>query len=227
MQSAGLGDIRVLVRYWFLSLEAAEARAYVAGGLRLPTGETDRTFTATSGRVLTEDESVQLGTGNTALVLELGGFVRPLESLAAFAQARYTITPYTDTHNTSWRNELNGPPEPRKFADEDTIAWKAGVAHPTGRVLRGLFTGEPVEALDGLSFTAALSGAHVLASDLIGATGGFQRPARLVFAEPGLIWSWRRVTFAASAPITIYRYVANPTTAPDWVFQMSLTVALN
>ncbi len=209
MNANGVGDIRLLGRYW-LTEDNDTFNLYGAAGIRVPTGEGDEKFVSEGGNLITKDFAAQTGTGNAAGIVELGGFGRVDEHLQHFFQLRYIFTPSTNTEGNNFRNELSGN-GPEKNSDSDAMSWRLGLALPIER----------------FSLTAAVSGAWVPYDDVIGQTAGFRRAGVVMFAEPGIVWSpVDSVTLNASVPITFYRKLqlagAN---IPDYIFQTSVTVS--
>ncbi|MGE3163865.1 MAG: hypothetical protein AB7O52_03100 [Planctomycetota bacterium] len=225
MLADGLGDVRVLGKYWLAS-ENAGLRLYAAAGVRLPTGDSNSRFTSDAGNHITEDVAVQHGTGNGAAIAELGGTSQLHRNFGLFYSGRYVLTPSTETDARNFRNQLTGN-GPRRNSDSDSASFKVGMQVPVGRMLRESVSEQPVPRLDGLAVFQAFSGAWVPYDDLVGATRGFRRAGTVLFYEPGFAWAPSPdVTFTVSVPITVYRKLQqNGGNLPEWILQASVTFA--
>lgn len=225
MTAAGLGDIRLLSRYWFTD-ENPPFRLYGIFGVRIPTGESDEKFLSQTGNRVTKDVAAQSGTGNFAGVLELGGTSQLTDSFALFYQGRYIFAPETETDANNFRFELTGI-GPRKNSDSDAATLRIGGNLNFGTLLRETFRGEePFQPLDGLAGQVIFDTAWVPYDDLIGASGGFRRAGVILFVGPGLTWApYENLTLSVSTPFTVYRKIQrNGGNVPEWVFQTSITM---
>ncbi|MDM7915841.1 MAG: hypothetical protein QUU85_11365 [Candidatus Eisenbacteria bacterium] len=219
MQANGLGDIRLLARYWFAAGGSGGSggpglAAYVSLGARLPTGRSDGKFRAKNGTLVTKDLAAQEGTGNWAGIIELGGS-RPLgDRFGLGATARYVFTPSATTVN-NFRHELNpASAAPEKNSDSD-----AATLRVTFRSLLGLNGG----TLSRFAARAVADVAWVPYDDLIGDTEGFRRAGPIVLVGPGLDWSPRDdISLSATVPLTVYRNVQqNGGNVQEWTLQLS------
>lgn len=227
MSGAGFGDVRMLLRYWLVDTDDHGLTLYAGGGVRLPTGEPRTFFDRTDGKRITADSTVQIGTGNTDFLIELGGAAALVHELGFFVGSRYYICPW-NTAVSENRRFVPGGTQPWKNADPDSLAWRIGAATPAGEILRKLVREAPAPLVDGLQLTVAFSGSHVFYDNLIGGSSGFRNPGTLLFAEPGLVWSWERLSVVCSVPITVYRYAALGVAGmPEYVFQLGATVTVN
>lgn len=225
MLADGLGDVRLLGKYW-LANQSQSFRLYAAAGVRLPTGDSNSRFTSDAGNRITEDVAVQHGTGKGAGIVELGGTSQLHDNLGLFYSGRYTFTPSTETDARNFRNQLTGN-GPRRNSDSDSGSFKLGVQVPVGRMLREAVSENPVPKLDGLAIFQAVSCAWVPYDDVFGATEGFRRAGTVLFYEPGIAWAPAPdVTFTVSVPLTIYRKLQqNGGNLPEWILQASITFA--
>lgn len=230
MIGAGLADIRIGARLWFLQSDEASLRLYALGGLRLPTGGSKEKFTSQAGNRVHKDVSVQPGTGNVAPYLELGGTVSLEEQayMGLFFQTRYVFTPATNTRARNFRNELSGNGY-QYNSDSDAMTWRVGASFSLGRAIREAVSDEEIQAADGVGILVALTGSYVPYDDLIGGDSGFRRGANMIFIEPGIVWAIsERITLNASAPLTVYRHVnKNGGNVPEFIVQGGITITLN
>lgn len=213
MKASGLGDIRVLGRYW-LRDQPTGIRLYGSAGLRLPTGESDKQFQAQNGRMITQDLAAQAGTGNLAGILELGGSTILAQRFGLALSTRYIFTPSATTVN-NFRNELTGN-GPEKNSDSDAFAARLSVSSP-------LSTGEGV--LSQFAARAIFDFAWVPYDDLFGKTEGFRRAGPILLLGPGLSYSpMESFSFSASMPFTVYRDVQqNGGNVQEWTLQFGLS----
>ena len=213
MKASGLGDVRVLGRYW-LRDQATGVRIYGAAGLRLPTGESDKQFQAQNGRMITQDLAAQAGTGNLAGIAEFGGSTLLGQRVGVALSARYIFTPSATTVN-NFRNELTGN-GPEKNSDSDALAARLSISAPlsTGGGVLGQFAAR-----------AIFDFAWVPYDDLFGETEGFRRAGPIFLIGPGLSYApTQSFSFSAAVPFTVYRDVQqNGGNVQEWTFQFGLS----
>ncbi|MBD3162440.1 MAG: hypothetical protein GF328_10065 [Candidatus Latescibacteria bacterium] len=211
MKASGLGDVRLLARYWIADRRDG-LRWYASAGLRLPTGESDGTFRAQNGSLVTKDLAAQAGTGNYAGILEVGGS-RPIGPRFALGfSARYVFTPEATTVN-NFRHELTGN-GPEKNSDSDAANARLTLSAPLGSG-NGRWSRLAARVLADVAW--------VPYDDLIGETEGFRRAGPIVLAGPGLSWApgeaW---SLSAAVPLTVYRDVQrNGGNVQEWSFLLS------
>ncbi|MCA9730194.1 MAG: hypothetical protein R3E12_03250 [Candidatus Eisenbacteria bacterium] len=213
MEANGLGDIRLLGRYW-LRDSVTGPRWYGSAGIRIPTGKSDGQFKRQNGTYVTKDLAAQEGTGNAAGIVELGGNV-PLGARFGMAvSARYIFTPSATTVN-NFRNELTGN-GPEKNSDSDALATQLSFIMPVS-----MGNGP----LSRVSLSAFLDWAWVPYDDLFGKTEGFRRAGPIIAVGPGVGWSpTDAFTISAGVPLTIYRDVQqNGGNVQEWTFQLGLS----
>ena len=213
MAAKGLGDVRVLARFWFAQ-QAQGLSWYGEAGLRLPTGESDGSFTRENGTMVTRDLAAQAGTGNLALVFELGGSRSLGDRLGLGFTARYVMTPSSTTVN-NFRNELTGNGA-EKNSDSDAVSLRLSLLTPLSRG-RG--------ALRDFSALALFDLAWVPYDDLVGESEGFRRAGPILTIGPGLTWSPSdALSFSAAVPLTVYRDVQrNGGNVQEWMLQLGLS----
>jgi hypothetical protein len=213
MKASGLGDVRLLARYW-ISDQDPGFRWYTALGMRLPTGDADGKFRAKNGKLVTKDLAAQAGTGNPAGIVEIGGGAMLGDRIGLGFSARYIFTPEATTVN-NFRNELTGN-GPKKNSDSDAATARVRFSSP-------LSMGDG--ALSRVAASVIADVGWVPNDDLIGETEGFRRAGPIVLLGPGLSWAPRRA-FAVSAavPFAVYRNVQeNGGNVQEWMLQLSLS----
>ncbi len=215
MDATGLGDIRLLSRYWFQD-EPNGVRLFGGAGLRLPTGESDKQFEAQNGMMVTQDLAAQAGTGNAAGILELGASTTVAERVGLALTARYYFTPSATTV-PNFRHELTGN-GPENNSDSDALSTRLTAATP-------LATSEGW--LSRMSASAHLDFAWVPYDDLFGDTEGFRRAGPIVLLGPGLSYmATDRLSLSAGLPFTVYRDVQqNGGNVQAWTLQFGLSYA--
>lgn len=211
MKAHGIGDLRLLARYWMAS-NAEGLRFSASLGVRLPTGKSDGKFLTKGGKTVTNDLAAQAGTGNLAGILEVGGGAKLSNRFGLGFAARYVFTPSATTVS-NFRHELSGV-GPEKNSDSDAA---------TARVTlnTALNTGHGPWSRVALSILTDI--AWVPYDDLIGDTEGFRRAGPILLAGPGLSWmATDRLNVATAVPITLYRDVQqNGGNVQDWTIQLS------
>jgi hypothetical protein len=213
MEANGIGDIRLLGRYWIRD-EMTGPRWYAALGVRLPTGESDGQFKRMNGTFVTKDLAAQAGTGNAAGIVELGGDTALGARLGLAFSARYVFTPSATTVN-NFRNELTGN-GPEKNSDSDAAAARLSLSMP-------LSAGEG--ALSRISASVFGDIAWVPYDDLFGDTEGFRRAGPIVTLGPGLGFSpTDAIGVSVGVPFTVYRDVQqNGGNVQEWTLQLGIS----
>ena len=182
MHSSGLGDMRLVGNYWLLSPDRyTNGNVGLGLGIKAPTGEykeTDYKFRATGPVLDYVDNSVQPGDGGWGILFEFQAFQKLFKNTFAYANGTYLMTP-------EGQNEIGNS------------IWDAYVA----RV--GLqYAIWPSQGL-ALSLGGRIEG--VPPEDLVGDTEGRRRPGYAISIEPGISWTYQKVSFNVTAPVAIYR----------------------
>lgn len=216
MVASGLGDVRLLARYW-LARGDAGSTWYAAAGVRLPTGESDGEFRARNGKMVVKDLAAQPGTGNTAGIVEFGGGMPLGGRFGLGLTARYVFTPAATTVE-NFRHQLSGA-GPEKNSDSDAA---------TARVSFASALGSPGSAWNRAAARVLFDFAWIPYDDLFGDTEGFRRAGPIVAVGPGLGYTVRDgLALSAAAPITVYRNVQqNGGNVQEWMLQFSAAVDL-
>ena len=182
MHSSGLGDMRLMANYWLLSPDRyTNGNIGLGLGVKAPTGEykeTDYKFRATGPVLDYVDNSVQPGDGGWGILFEFQAFHKLFKNTFAYANGTYMMTP-------EGQNEIGNS------------IWDAYVA----RV--GLqYAIWPSQGL-ALSLGGRIEG--VPPEDLVGDTEGRRRPGYAISIEPGISWTYEKVSFNVTAPVAVYR----------------------
>ena len=216
MTASGLGDIRVLGRYWLRDRETGP-RMYTSLGVRVPTGESDGKFKRKNGTFVTKDLAAQAGTGNAAGIVEIGGDAALSSRFGMAFSARYIFTPSATTVN-NFRHELTGT-GPEKNSDSDALSAQLSFITP-------LSTGDGFLSRASVSFFSDF--AWVPYDDLFGKTEGFRRAGPIIAIGPGLGYSpTGALTLSAGFPFTVHRDVQqNGGNVQEWTMQFGLSYDL-
>jgi hypothetical protein len=213
MDASGLGDVRLLGRYWFRN--NPYGFTFQGGlGVRLPTGESDRTFRAQNGTMVTQDLAAQAGTGNAAGVVEFRGSTFFAHRYGFAFATRYTFTPSSTTVN-NFRNELTGNGfEKNSDADALTSRVSLGTPFSTGEGFPSRMTGR-----------ANVDLAWVPYEDLLGESEGFRRAGVILAIGPEVSFAATDTfAFSAGVPLTVYRNVQrNGGNVQEWAFQFGIS----
>lgn len=206
-KASGIGDMAVTVRRWMF--DPATHHKYnlrLGAGLKLPTGsydkETGRRYnTAARGQPANyetgrgpADIAIQPGDGGLGIILGADGFYMVGEKTSIYGELTYLLNPRgTNGMNNQWTGA--GPYVPNNDTSvPDYFLGRAGFAfsNPVGwhgsTALFGLrIEGQPVR-------------------DLIGSDEGFRRPGFSLAVEPGIAYSFSKVSVYLTVPITIHRH---------------------
>ncbi|EAZ81523.2 hypothetical protein [Algoriphagus machipongonensis] len=193
--SKGFGDMRIGAGYWLLSGEKAKKGNTAVGiGVKFPTGDYAATSTFYNQgdegveEVKTVDQSIQLGDGGTALILDFQGIWNLTGTYFLYYDGFYMINP----------KETNGTPTNRRRENEAIMSVPDQFAVRTG-VFKSF---EKVHGL-GVSLGGRVEGIPV--RDLIGGSDGFRRPGYIVSVEPGISYMLGNVTGRLNVPIAVLR----------------------
>ena len=222
--SAGLADLRALLRYWLLPADLIPGNLGLDAGFKAPTGEE----ALHNGGGFAHDVSVQTGTGSWDAMFGLHGFLR-LGPFVPHASVRYLMTPQEKNGTPAFHAQLIDSNTDVENSVPDQVSWRVGTWLDAGRLLRERFTEEEVGLADRLRLALEVAGSHVLKRDLIGGSDGFRRAFDAVFLEPGLEWGVsERFSIYASVPFTVYRYLSTePGTFPEVQVNVGMAFAIN
>jgi hypothetical protein len=182
MHSSGLGDLRLVGNFWLLSPERhTNGNIGLGLGFKAPTGEykeTDYKFRPTGAVLDYVDNSVQPGDGGWGILLEFQAFQKLFKNTFAYANGTYLMTPegQNEIGNSIW----------------DAYVARAGLQYAVW----------PSQGL-ALSLGGRIEG--VPPDDLVGDTEGRRRPGYAVSIEPGISWTYQKVSFNVTAPVALYR----------------------
>ena len=197
-RSFGIGDLRLSVYRWLMDPSKSMHWNVQAGiGLKLPTGEYNyqdffkkNDSTKVQGPV---DQSIQLGDGGTGIITELNAFYNCSQHFGVYANFYYLINPREQNGTSTARGGTTSPSAIRygssTMSVPDQYMVRAGVNY----------------SLRQLSFSAGVRREGIPSSDLIGGNSGFRRPGYVVAAEPGISYSFKKLSIFTTVPFAIKR----------------------
>lgn len=205
-EASGLGDIAVTLRRWvFDPATHPKYNLRLGLGLKLPTGkedaQTDRRYNIAppgapanyvTGRG-PADLAIQPGDGGLGVSLGAEGFRAVGAKTVLYGEFTYLVNPRGHNGvNNQWSGAGPYVPNPVTSVPDyflarggatfgEPLGWKGGTA------LLGLrLEGQPVR-------------------DLIGNNAGFRRPGYTLAIEPGVAYSFEKMSVFVSVPLTVYR----------------------
>ena len=207
MQAGGLGDVRLVGNFWLFSPDRHTNGNIALGlGLKAPTGDykaTDFKFFYDGAVLDYVDNSIQPGDGGWGVLWEMQAFQKLFDRTFAYANTTYLFNPQ---NTNSIGNSI----------------WDAYVAR--------LGLNYAIWPEKGLSLSLGGRIEGVPPSDAIGDSEGRRRPGYAISIEPGITWTYRRVSINVSAPVALYRnrqsnYLGRPGDAAfaDYLILSSIT----
>lgn len=196
--SFGVGDIRFAAYAWLWDPKKMPRGNIQAGlGIKLPTGDykyQDYFYGSDSSRTLGPvDQSIQLGDGGTGITAEINAYYNFSSALGVYGNFYYLSSPREQNGVSSARG---GKPAASAVANgsdimsvPDQYMWRAGISY---RVQQW-------------NFTAGVRDECLPVHDLIGGSNGFRRPGYIISAEPGINYSFKKLTAYATVPVAIVR----------------------
>ena len=196
--SSGLGDTSLVAQAWLWNpRHSRHGNIRLGFGVQAPTGKDNvqnnvlTTATATAPTLITDDYSIQPGSGGWGMVFQWQAFRDIGHSTIVYTDGNYLGT-QGGTNNVLRSATAISQPLTAYNAIQDQYLMQAGVAHP-------------VSAIKGLSVTFGPRFEGVPAMNLIGNDLGFRRPGFALSAEPGFVYSRGRNMLQASVGKAIYR----------------------
>jgi len=198
--SFGMGDVRVAAYRWMLDPAKNKKFNFQLGlGIKFATGDDnfkDYWYNVGPGgtkELRTVDQSIQLGDGGTGLTAELNTFYTISKSLNVYGNFYYLINPREQNGVRTYRETL-----------APSLANEAICSVPDQYMAR-FGANYSFNGLKGLSVAAGLRWEGIPVYDLIGGSGDFRRPGYVMSVEPGINYSFKKVSLFASVPVAIVR----------------------
>ncbi len=192
-QAQGIGDMILLGQLWVLDpAKSLDQNISIGIGPKFPTGQDDvrDRFRLPNGSLVerTVDQSIQPGDGGFGFIADIRAFKLVFDTVTLFAQGTYLFNP----RDTNGVPTFRGRPSEEIMSVPDAFQGRLGAA-------------VPIPWIENLSFSLGGRVEGVPVYDLIGDSNGFRRPGIAVSIEPGLVYTWRKNSFAVSFPVAIYR----------------------
>lgn len=205
-KASGLGDIAVTLRRWIFDPAIhPKSNVRLGLGLKLPTGkedvQTDRRYNIAAPGAPANyvtgrgpaDVAIQPGDGGLGISLGAEGFYAVGSQAVLYGEFIYLVNPRGHNGvNNQWSGA--GPYVPNNvttvpdyFLARGGVTYSAPLGWKGGTALLGLrLEGQPVR-------------------DLIGNNAGFRRPGYTLAVEPGVAYSFEKMSVFVSVPLTVYR----------------------
>jgi hypothetical protein len=195
--SFGIGDTRLTGYVWLLDPHKfMKFNIQLGLGVKLPTGPYNHQdyFGPTGAQILGPvDQSIQLGDGGTGATVEVNSFYHLTSSFNLYGNFYYLINP-RETNGVS--TTRGGTPSAATIANgsdvmsvPDQMMIRAGASYSVNKFV----------------FSAGVRDECLPVHDLIGGSNGFRRPGYIISAEPGVVYSFKKVKVYAFVPIAIIR----------------------
>lgn len=196
--SSGLGDASLVLQGWLWNPKHARRGNIRLGfGVQAPTGKDNvqnnvlTSATATTPTVVTDDYSIQPGSGGWGMVFQWQAFRDVGRGLLVYTDGSY-LASQGGANNVQRSATSLSQPLTAYNAIQDQYLIQAGVSHP-------------ISAIKGLSVTFGPRLEGVPAMNLIGNDLGFRRPGFALSAEPGFVYARGRNMIQASVGKAMYR----------------------
>ena len=194
--SFGIGDIRLSAAKWLFS-EKNKGNIQVALGLKLPTGDyryQDYFYKNDSTNVLGPvDQSIQLGDGGTGITIELNSFYNFTKKLSVYSNFYYLLSPREQNGVSTARGGISSASTIRYTSDvmsvPDQYMVRAGINYRAKSFL----------------FSAGVRDECLPVKDLVGGSSGFRRPGYIISVEPGVTYSFKKVSLYYFMPFAVKR----------------------
>lgn len=208
-ESFGIGDIRFTAYKWMLKPKINQKFNFQLGfGVKLPTGDykyPDYFYRKEDSLVLAPvNPSIQLGDGGTGIITELNSFYVLNKTISFHTNFYYLLNPRDQNGTSNLLGRSPGSPsvinlvkaggDVNSVPDQYTI--RAGADFKVDRWL----------------FAAGFRFEGVPVNDLLGESNGGRRAGYNASAEPGIVYSMRRVSIYSYVPIIVGRKVKQSNT---------------
>lgn len=196
--AAGIGDSSIVAQTWLWNPKHARRGNISIGlGMQAPTGKDNvqnnvlSSPTATAPTVVTDDYSIQPGSGGWGMVFQWQAFRYLGHDTTIYTNGNYLAT-QGGTNNVLRSASALSQPLTAYNAIQDQYLLQAGVAHP-------------IRAIKGLTLTFGPRMEGVPAVNMIGNDLGFRRPGFAISAEPGFVYAHGGSMIEASVGKAVYR----------------------
>jgi len=196
-QAKGIGDLRLMSRYWLFDPAAhGSGNLQVGLGFKLPTGndrvEDDHRFVQEDGSIgfvrRPVDFSIMPGDGGWGIIASVQGF-KTFGRFVGFASGSYLFSPQEQNDYLRRPDRPVTDPTSAYYTIADQYAARVGVATSIKKL--------------GLSLAARMEG--VPSEDVIGGDLGRRRPGYSIGIEPGLSYNLGHTSISISVPFLVRR----------------------
>jgi hypothetical protein len=191
-QVSGLGDITIGAQSWLFRPPTENGgNVAVSAAVKIPTGIDDATGSGLyHGQIIkaTADQSMQPGDGSWGFNVGTQTYKSLWRRASAYGQAIYLFNPRDTNGVATFRSQ----PGQSVMSVTDQYLYRGGVS-------------QGVPRLRGLALSLGIRGEGVPVRDLLGDSNGFRRPGSIVSLDPGLMFNYKRDTFAVNGPWALYR----------------------
>jgi hypothetical protein len=194
----GLGDIRLTAYRWVLDpAKMPKGNIQFGLGLKLPTGDykyQDMFHKNDSTVVLGPvDQSIQLGDGGTGISTEMNAYYNFSKHFSVYGNLYYLLNPREQNGTLTSRGAAPSAASIRNtsfvMSVPDQYMIRAGANYTAKNLTLSL--GVRDECLP--------------VHDLIGGSKGFRRPGYIISAEPGINYSFKKISIYAFVPVAVVR----------------------
>jgi hypothetical protein len=196
--ASGLGDVALVGQGWLWNPRHARRGNISLGfGVQAPTGKDNvqnnvlSSATATTPTVVTDDYSIQPGSGGWGMIFQWQAFRDVGHNTILYTNGNYLAT-QGGTNNVLRSATALSQPLTAYNAIQDQYLLQAGMSHP-------------IPQIKGLTVTFGPRMEGVPAMNLIGNDLGFRRPGFAISAEPGIVYARGRNMIQASVGKAVYR----------------------
>lgn len=194
----GLGDIRLTAYRWVLDpAKMPNGNIQFGLGLKLPTGDykyQDMFHKNDSTVVLGPvDQSIQLGDGGTGISTEMNAYYNFSKHFSVYGNLYYLLNPREENGTLTSRGAAPSAASIRNtsfvMSVPDQYMIRAGANYTAKN----------------LTLSLGLRDECLPVHDLIGGSKGFRRPGYIISAEPGINYSFKKISIYAFVPFAVVR----------------------
>jgi len=194
----GLGDVRLTAYRWVLDpAKMPRGNIQFGLGIKLPTGDykyQDIFHKNDSTLVLGPvDQSIQLGDGGTGFSTELNAYYNFSKSFSVYSNLYYLVSPREQNGTLTSRG---GAPSAASIKNGSFV-----MSVPDQYMIRAGANFTAKDFIFSLGFRDECLPVH----DLIGGSKGFRRPGYILSAEPGITYTFKKVSLYAFVPVAFER----------------------
>ena len=196
--SFGIGDVRLTAYRWLINpSKMPKGNIQVGLGIKFATGDykyQDFFYKNDSTSVLGPvDQSIQLGDGGTGFTAEVNAFYSFSKHFSSYANLYYLANPREQNGTSTARG---GTPSASSILYQSST-----MSVPDQYMIRAGFNYIAKSLIASLGVRDECLPVY----DLIGGSGGFRRPGYIISLEPGLTYSFKKISVYAFVPVALVR----------------------